>query len=323
MFLGPKKDKFGESSCCDFEIINQNLERIPYKLKVSESASSSRCKIPGGIGFLGTNSPIIPIDGESPLRKTNIKPFEIDTYAVTNGLFAKFINETGYVTDAERHGNSFVFVKLLPNNSPPSQAVSAAPWWRVIEGAKWNEPLGPGSDICDFNNHPVVHVSWNDAKVFAQWAGGRLPTEAEWEHAARGGLEDVKFPWGDKEPNDIDFFPCNIWQGDFPISNLKKDGYIGTAPVNSFSPNKYGVYNMIGNTWEYTSQPFKVKSLKKSTINAHSKKVGFKLSKGGSFLCHASYCYRYRIASRIGTPSDSSTSHQGFRLAYDINTKVS
>ena len=107
--MEPKEHKFGESSCCDFEIINQNLERIPYKLKVSESASSSRCKIPGGIGFLGTNSPIIPIDGESPLRKTNIKPFEIDTYAVTNELFAKFINETGYVTDAERHGNSFVF----------------------------------------------------------------------------------------------------------------------------------------------------------------------------------------------------------------------
>ncbi|NCX55468.1 MAG: formylglycine-generating enzyme family protein, partial [Rhodobacterales bacterium] len=190
-------------------------------------------------------------------------------------------------------------------------------WWRVVEGANWREPMGPGSSASCSDNHPVVHVSWNDAQTFAKWAGGRLPTEIEWEHAARGGLGDVTFPWGNQEPNDIDYFPCNIWQGEFPKSNLGKDGYLGTAPVDAFEPNGYGLYNMVGNTWEYTSQLFKVKSLKKSVKNLHADKVGFKLSKGGSFLCHSSYCYRYRIAARTGTSADSSTSHQSFRLVYN------
>ena len=191
--------------------------------------------------------------------------------------------------------------------------VSAQFSWMVAPDA----PFGPGSNISKLSNHPVVHVSWNDAKAFAKWAGGRLPTEQEWEHAARGGLGDVKFPWGDQEPNDTDFFPCNIWQGEFPKNNLFRDGYLGSAPVSAFAPNGYGLYNMIGNVWEYTSQPFKVRSLKKTVKRAHAEKHGYKLLKGGSFLCHASYCYRYRIAARMGNSANSSTSHQGFRLVYD------
>ena len=283
-----------------------------------EAQSSERVTIPGGRGLIGTDRPELAIDGESPLRDTRIKPFAMDATTVTNARFRRFAQETGYVTDAERLGDSFVFVHLLPPDAPPSQAVAGVPWWRVIKGATWAEPNGPGSAQACLDDHPVVHVSWNDAQAFARWAGGRLPTEAEWEHAARGGLGDVRFPWGDQEPNDTDFFPCNIWQGRFPDTNLELDGHMGTAPARSFAPNGYGLFNMVGNVWEYTAQPFKVKSLKKSVKQVHAGKSGYKLSKGGSFLCHASYCFRYRIAARTGTSADSTTSHQGFRLVYDL-----
>jgi formylglycine-generating enzyme required for sulfatase activity len=289
----------------------------PDKILGLERKLSVRRKIPGGRSLLGTDDAKIKVDGEEPLRTRRVKAFEMDVCAVSNQRFKIFVDETGYKTDAERYGNSFVFVDLLPPDAAPTQSVAAAPWWRVVDGANWREPMGPGSSASCIDNHPVVHVSWNDAQTFAKWAGGRLPTEIEWEHAARGGLGDVRFPWGNQEPNDIDYFPCNIWQGEFPKSNLGKDGYLGTAPVDAFEPNGYGLYNMVGNTWEYTSQVFKVKSLKKSVKNLHADKVGFKLSKGGSFLCHSSYCYRYRIAARTGTSADSSTSHQSFRLVYN------
>ena len=308
----------GLEPCCVPVRDKFNSANTSFCVYGGERTKLPRVRIPGGRGLIGTNQPRLPIDGEAPLRTSKIKSFEIDAYAVTNERFASFVQQTGYQTDAERFANSFVFVELLPSDAHESQAVSDLPWWRIIKGAYWRAPLGPGSKMKCIPNHPVVHVSWNDARAFAEWAGGRLPTEAEWEYAARGGFEDVQFPWGNKEPNDIDFFPCNIWQGNFPKKNLEKDGYMGTAPVKSFSPNSYGLYNMIGNTWEYTSQTFKVKSLKKSVQNAHSGKAGFKISKGGSFLCHASYCYRYRIAARTGSSPDSSTSHQGFRLVYDI-----
>ncbi len=268
--------------------------------------------------MVGTNRPELPVDGESPLRKTRVKPFAMDETVVTNARFASFVEATGYVTEAERFGNSFVFEALVPADAPPSQAVAEAPWWRMIDGANWRAPAGPGTEALCQPDHPVVQVTWHDAQAFARWAEGRLPTEAEWEHAARGGLGDVRFPWGDQEPNDRDFFPCNIWQGRFPQHNLALDGYLATAPAKSFEPNGYGLYNMVGNTWQYTSQAFKVKSLKKAVQRAHAGKEGYKLGKGGSFLCHASYCYRYRIAARTGTSPDSSTSHQSFRLVYDL-----
>ena len=276
-----------------------------------------RIFLKGGSSYVGTNSPIIKIDGEGPLRKSRIKPFWIDESTVTNQRFQQFVEQTGYITEAEKIGNSFVFQALLPIDTAPSQGVAAAPWWRLIEGASWRSPTGLESQNTYIPDHPVVHVTWNDANVFAKWAKGRLPTEAEWEYAARAGQGDVMFPWGNREPNDHDYFPCNIWQGQFPITNLELDGYLGTAPVKSFKPNAFGLYQMVGNVWQYTSQPFKVKSLKKSVREAHSDKAGFKLCKGGSFICHKSYCFRYRIAARTGTSADSSTSHQGFRLVYN------
>lgn len=307
-----------KSSCCAPSRDAPGKGSDGHDTAARETDAPERVAIPGGRGMIGTNRPELAIDGEAPLRQTRIKPFAMDATTVTNARFRAFVAATGYVTDAERFGNSFVFEKLLPEGTPPSRAVAAVPWWRVIEGAHWAEPLGPGSGDAVEDDHPVVHVSWADAQAFARWADGRLPTEAEWEHAARGGLGDVRFPWGDEEPNDTDCFPCNIWQGRFPELDLGRDGYRGTAPARSFAPNGYGLYNLVGNVWEYTSQAFKVKSLKKSVQRAHADKVGYKLGKGGSFLCHPSYCYRYRIAARTGTSPDSSTSHQGFRLVYDL-----
>lgn len=273
--------------------------------------------IPGGSALLGTNQPYFASDGEGPLRRKKTSPYRMDATTVTNARFKAFVLDTGYITDAERIGDSLVFQGLLPKGSLPSRAIADAPWWRIIPGADWRNIIGPGSANQRKANHPVVHVSWHDAAAFATWAGGRLPTELEWEHAARGGLGDVKFPWGEKEPDENDFQPCNIWQGRFPHQDLGLDGYTGTAPAQSYEPNEYGLYNMVGNVWELTSDAFKVRSLKKEIIAMHASKRGFKISKGGSFLCHSSYCYRYRIAARNSVSTDTSTSHVGFRLAYD------
>ncbi|WP_420861265.1 formylglycine-generating enzyme family protein [Algirhabdus cladophorae] len=306
-----------KSACCSPARSDQSaIEPVPTS-QAKEEQTPLRVLIPGGRGLIGTDFPELPVDGEAPLRQKRIASFQMDTITVTNARFRTFVDATGYVTDAERLGDCFVFENLLPKDAPASRAVAAVPWWRVIDGASWHEPLGPGSAASCLPDHPVVNVSWNDAQAFAKWANGRLPTEAEWEHASRGGLGDVPFPWGDQVPNDTDFFPCNIWQGRFPDADFGLDGHRGTAPAQSFEANGYGLYNMVGNVWEYTSQPFVVKSLKKSVKQAHLGKTGFKLSKGGSFLCHASYCYRYRISARTGTSADSATSHQGFRLVYD------
>ena len=273
--------------------------------------------IPGGIGYVGTDKPIFALDEEAPYRGRPIKPFWIDECAVTNARFAEFVEATGYKTEAEQLDSSFVFYGLLTDQTDVGNAVAAAPWWRMTAGACWYHPAGPDSDVSAFPDYPVVHISWHDAMAFAQWAGGRLPTEAEWEHAARGGLGDACYPWGDKAPDDNQFLPCNIWQGQFPENNSNADGYYGTAPVRSFEANGYGLFNMVGNVWEWTAQSFKVRSLKKAIRQVHHDRRGFKVCKGGSYLCHASYCHRYRIAARTANSPDSSTGHTGFRLVYD------
>lgn len=282
------------------------------------AGSADTIAIPGVRGFIGTDHPLIPIDEESPYRPSRLKPFQINETAVTNAHFAKFVEATGYRTEAEVFGDSFVFFGFMKDKTDRGNAVADAPWWRKVEGACWRRPAGPDSDVEALPDHPVVHVSWNDANRFAEWAGGRLPTEAEWEHAARGGLGDTPYPWGEREPDDHGFFPCNIWQGRFPEHNTEMDGFAGTAPARSFKPNGYGLYNMVGNVWEWTSQTFRVRSLKKTVRQTHTGKEGFKVWKGGSYLCHASYCHRYRIAARIGNSPDSSTGHVGFRLVYDL-----
>ena len=274
--------------------------------------------VPGGKAMLGTENPQIPDDGEGPLRSKRVSDFRMGTTAVTNQMFSKFVESTGYETEAERFGWSFVFWSQVPASLRKTQAVEGVEWWRKVDGADWRNVYGPDAhDLAWFPDHPVVHVSWNDAARFAQWAGGRLPTEAEWEHAARGGRGDVRFPWGNEEPDDTECFPCNIWQGDFPRTNTSADGWTGTAPAESFQVNGFGLYNMVGNVWEWTADTYRVKSLKKQVRKRLEAMRDFKVLKGGSFLCHRSYCYRYRIAARTGNSPDGTTTHQGFRVVWD------
>ena len=247
-----------------------------------------------------------------------VKPFLIGATSVTNAEFAAFVEATSYVTEAERWGWSFVFWTDVPKAAGPTEGVIGSEWWRRVDGATWRAIHGPGSEDACRPDHPAVHMSWNDAAAYAAWVGGRLPSEAEWEHAARGGLGDVRFPWGDEEPDDSGFFPCNIWQGRFPQANSAADGHAGTAPARCFEPNGFGLYNMVGNVWEWSADEFRIRSLKKRVRERLKTMRGFRLSKGGSFLCHRSYCYRYRIAARSGISPDSSAAHQGFRIAWDL-----
>ena len=275
-------------------------------------------EIPGGRALVGTGRAELADDGEGPVRRVAVKPFLLGATTVTNAEFAAFVEATSHVTEAERWGWSFVFWSDVPKSAGPTEGVVGSEWWRRVDGATWRAIHGPGSEDACRPDHPAVHMSWNDAAAYAAWVGGRLPSEAEWEHAARGGLGDVRFPWGDEEPDDSGFFPCNIWQGRFPQANSAADGHAATAPAASFAPNAYGLYNMVGNVWEWSADEFRIRSLKKRVRERLKTMRGFRLSKGGSFLCHRSYCYRYRIAARSGISPDSSAAHQGFRVAWDL-----
>ena len=277
----------------------------------------------GGTYLMGTNDPEqFPLDGESPVRKIHIDSFYIDTKTVPNREFKAFIDETGYITEAHKFGWSFVFHKFISRRleSKVTEAVSGAEWWRKVEGASWNHPEGPETNIKKRMDHPVVHISWNDAKSYANWIGKRLPTEAEWEFAARGGLEQKKYPWGDKL-TPAGKHKCNIWQGIFPNKNTKADGYEATAPAISFEPNGYGLYNASGNVWEWCDDWFTTNHAVQKNIQENPKGPDngiAKVTKGGSFLCHDSYCNRYRVSARTSTTPDTSTGHTGFRCALAI-----
>ncbi len=267
---------------------------------------------------MGTNRPELPADGEGPPRRVRVKPFRMDPFAVTNSWFAEFVSETGYQTDAEAYGWSIVYRGFAPRD-PHAQYVLGTEWWQRVDGASWRHPEGPGTGVESRANHPAIHISWNDATAFAGWAGGRLPSEPEWEHAAKGGAVHARYPWGEREPDDTEFLPCNIWQGHFPDRDTAADGYSGTAPVDAYAPNGYGLYNMSGNVWEWCADRFRVRSLRAEarTLNASAVADGQRLAKGGSYMCHRSYCYRYRIAARTGVTPDSSAGHMGFRIVFD------
>lgn len=273
--------------------------------------------VAGGRAFVGSEHPLIAADGEGPRRAVTLKDYRLEAQTVTNERFAEFVAATGYVSEAERFGWSAVFVGLLPQGQAIEQRAANTPWWARVDGACWLRPEGPGSDIEDRMDHPVTQVSWADANAFAEWAGGRLPSEAEWEHAA-GSSDGRRFPWGKDEPDDEHVF-CNIWQGRFPNDNTCRDGYMGTAPAASFEPSPAGFYNLCGNVWEWTADAFHIRSLSRAAKarNEQARKNSEKTLKGGSFLCHISYCYRYRIAARMNLTPDSAASNVGFRIAYD------
>ncbi len=272
----------------------------------------------GGVFVIGSDDRLAyPEDGEAT-REVELSPFRIDRCAVSNDEFAAFVNETGYITEAENYGWSFVFGGLLPDSFPPTRAVAAAPWWRQVYEADWRHPEGLWSDLDERGNHPVVHVSHNDAISYCRWAGKRLPTEAEWEFAARAGMPGIAFPWGDElEPQGE--HRMNVWQGRFPNQNTCADGYLGTCPVDAFPPNAYGLYNVTGNVWEWTADWFDVSYRRQdSRTDPSGPSTGDRrVQKGGSHLCHASYCRRYRVAARQGNEPDSSAGNLGFRCAAD------
>lgn len=266
--------------------------------------------LPGGHFLMGTDDVEgFAEDREGPVREVAVAPFAIGRYSVTNAEFAEFALATGYRTDAERYGWSFVFARFLPGHQRKLARRSAeAPWWCAVDGACWRAPEGPGSDTRERPDHPVVHVSWHDAAAYARWASGRLPTEVEWEYAARGGLVQARYPWGNElQPGGE--HRCNIWQGRFPTHNTAEDGYLGTAPVDAFEPNGYGLYNTVGNVWEWCADPW----------DTGAADIGPRVMRGGSYLCHASYCNRYRVAARSKNDPDSGSANNGFRLAADAS----
>ena len=277
--------------------------------------------IPGGIFLMGTEDrAAFPADGEGPKREVDLSPFFIDEAAVTNAEFGRFVRATRYRTEAERYGWSFVFHLFLSRmiKREVTEAVAEAPWWWKVDGASWRRPNGPGSGIGRLMDHPVVHVSWNDAMAYCRWAGKRLPSEAEWEMAARGGLAGMTYPWGNELTPDGRHM-CNIWQGDFPDSNTSEDGFVGTAPAMHFDPNGFGLYNVAGNVWEWQADWFSPTFHRDGPrVNPAGPTSGAsRVIRGGSYLCHHSYCNRYRVAARSANTPDSSTGNMGFRCAAD------
>ncbi|MEU6761857.1 formylglycine-generating enzyme family protein [Streptomyces sp. NPDC046853] len=263
--------------------------------------------LPGGTFRMGSaDADANPGDGEGPVRDVTVAPFAMDAYAVTNARFAAFVERSRYVTEAEEFGWSYVFAKFLPGPlRKASPRPRATPWWCGVQGAAWNTPEGPGSTLDGRWDHPVVHVTWRDARAYCRWAGGRLPTEAEWEYAARGGLDQARYPWGD-ELTPGGEHRCNIWQGTFPFRNTEADGFAGTAPVHAFLPNGFGLHNVAGNVWEWSADPWQDGDPDRRAM------------RGGSYLCHDSYCNRYRVAARTANTVDSSAGNLGFRMARDI-----
>jgi formylglycine-generating enzyme required for sulfatase activity len=293
--------------------------------------------IPGGTFMMGSND---HYPEEAPAHQVTVDGFWMDQYTITNVLFSHFVEDTDYVTSAERSPNPEDYPGAKPEMLVPASVVFRRPrfrvdlsdhyqWWTYVRGANWRHPLGPDSTLKGLAKHPVVHIAYEDARAYATWAGKQLPTEAEWEFAARGGLDGAVFAWGNEfEPDGR--VMANTWQGDFPNENLVTDGYEWTAPVGSFPPNGYGLYDMTGNVWEWTTDWYQQHSEIEQTCCASfnprggrpensydprspNAKIPRRVMKGGSYLCAPNYCQRYRPAARMAQAVDTSTCHLGFR----------
>jgi formylglycine-generating enzyme required for sulfatase activity len=290
-------------------------------LRLTDAADSGGLVFIRGAEFsMGTDSPVaVPEDGEGPARMISVGDFQISSTVVTNREFGDFVRDTRYVTDAERFGSSFMFYLQVPAavRKKVRRVPVALPWWLQIANASWQRPEGPGTHVHERPEHPVVHVSWNDCKAYCAWAGRRLPTEAEWEFAARGGLSGKMFPWG----NELEIegeVRCNIWRGGFP--NLPAPGWQpAPMPARSWDPNGFGLYNMCGNVWEWCedwySPAYHLETEPHDPV--WLRPTGRRSMRGGSFLCHDSYCNRYRVSARGSNTPTSSSSNCGFRAAAD------
>lgn len=325
-----------QGSCCSPERSQQPAVILPTGAKrtgqseVFPSAEPvarhaiEQCRIPAGVFLMGDSAGDgVAADGETPVHPVELDAFDIDATPVTNEQFARFVSATGYVTEAERFGTSAVFHLLV---AAPTDDIfgptPGVPWWISVRGANWRRPGGAASDLRGLEEHPVVHVSHNDAQAYCDWAGRRLPTEAEWEYAARGGLAAANYPWGDDPIDGSDRggqWRANVWQGTFPTYNAAEDGWIGTAPVRTFEPNGYGLWQAVGNVWEWCADWFDAGAYagadaETPTRNPRGAEHGTaRVLRGGSYLCHPSYCNRYRNSARSNNTPDSSMGNAGFR----------
>jgi len=360
LLVGCKKNE--DKACCEkvskanFLMASSNCEssgnRAAKMMEGTQNASTQNklMLIPEGTYMQGSNGDKWALPREFPQHEVKVNSFYMQEHEVTNAEFSKFVEKTGYVTTAEKPVDWEQLKKELPPGTPkpvpevlqPGSMVFVAPdkvngledfsqWWRWVKGANWRHPEGPGSDLKGKENHPVVHLSYYDAEAYAKWMGMRLPTEAEWEWAARGGLKNKIYPWGDEHVSKGQV-KCNYWTGDFPITNTQTDGYYYSAPVKSFKANGYGLYDMAGNVWEMCSDKMDVdyyKTLAKnaSTVNPKGPaKTNYPMDpyaskrvvKGGSFLCNDSYCSSYRVSARMANFEDTGMIHTGIRLVKDL-----
>lgn len=289
---------------------------LPFGHSVRGEHRVSQARIPRGDYSRGDSSGDENRgDGETPRHRVSLDAFTIDATTVTNADFARFIEATGYRTEAETFGFSAVF--HLAVQAPQSAIMgpsAGTPWWYGVRGADWAHPGGPDSGIEDVLDHPVVHVSWNDAQTYCGWAGRRLPTEAEWEYSARGGIEGAKYPWGDEEV-DAGGWRANIWQGRFPTQNTVEDGWLTTAPAAAFAANGYGLHQSVGNVWEWCADWYDSRAYTPEPVtDPRGPSAGqVRVLRGGSYLCHLSYCNRYRNSARSSNTPDSSMGNAGFR----------
>jgi formylglycine-generating enzyme len=309
-------------------------DETPVKLNAPEPpgpAPEGMVWVPGGEFWMGTDDG--PPD-QQPRHRVYVDGFWMDRTEVTNAAFEKFVASTGYATISERKPDPKLYPDAPPDKLVPGSAVFVAPasdipldnplgWWKYVPGACWKHPEGPGSSIKGRENHPVVHIAWADAQAYCEWAGKRLPTEAEWEFAARGGLDRKEYCWGDEEKPGGKY-QANYWQGRFPVENTAADGFRGVAPVGSFPPNGYGLVDVAGNAWEWCADWYDADYYRHSPSRNpqgpdHSPggrmdpTLPSRVRRGGSFLCSDNYCRRYLPAARDENPPDSSASHTGFR----------
>jgi formylglycine-generating enzyme len=311
-----------KTSCCSPQ--RQDTAKVVESSEYTKFVKDSNTNfvtIPAGNFIMGTDESFYPTDGEGPSRTVWLDEYKISQYSVTNSDFAEFVDATGYQTEAEIYGWSYVFNGFVDDvvaSKKVSGVATSAPWWLAIEGANWFQPFGNSETVENIFNHPVVHVTHNDALEYCKWSGYKLPTEAQWEKASRGGLVGKIFPWGDDFLSEGKY-QANVWQGEFPHLNTKDDGFFGTAPVDSFEANQFGIYNTVGNVWEWTndfwSSRWHIPDKPETRNNpaGPQKSSGNVVLKGGSFMCHESYCFRYRNSARTFNSPNTSTSHIGFR----------